>query len=40
MQSGVIKAAHPWGIGLNETFLPQYLKLQGYVNHAIGKVRT
>lgn len=40
MQSGVILAANTWGVGLNETFLPQYLKSQGYVNHGIGKVST
>ena len=40
MQSSVILSPNAWGVGLNETFLPQYLKFEGYVNHGIGKVRT
>lgn len=39
MQSDTVSAPNAWGVGLNETFLPQYLKSQGYVNHAIGKVK-
>ena len=34
----VIDTGEPWGVGLNETFLPRYLKRQGYTTHAIGKV--
>lgn len=39
MQSDTVSAPNTWGVGLNETFLPQYLKSQGYANHAIGKVK-
>ena len=38
MQSGTIYAANAWGIGLEEKFLPEYLKEYGYKTHAIGKV--
>ena len=38
MQHGVIQAAQPYGLGLNETLLPQYLKELGYATHAVGKV--
>ena len=38
MQHSVISAALPYGVGLDEVFLPQYLKEQGYETHAIGKV--
>ena len=38
LQRSVIFASHPWGLGLNETIFPQYLKKFGYVTHAIGKV--
>ena len=38
MQHGVIMAGEPFGLGLNETLLPQHLKEQGYATHAIGKV--
>ena len=38
MQHRVISAALPFGVGLDEVFLPQYLKEQGYQTHAIGKV--
>lgn len=38
MQRWVISAALPYGVGLDEVFLPQYLKEQGYQTHAIGKV--
>jgi len=34
----VISAALPFGVGLDEVFLPQYLKEQDYQTHAIGKV--
>jgi len=37
MQSGTIYGADPWGVGLEEKFLPQYLKEYGYKTHAIGK---
>ena len=29
----------PYGLGLNETLMPQYLKQLGYATHAVGKVR-
>ena len=38
MQEQVILATGAWGVGLNETFLPQMLKEQGYATHAVGKV--
>lgn len=34
----MISAALPFGVGLDEVFLPQYLKEQDYQTHAIGKV--
>jgi len=37
MQHSVIDKGEPWGVGLNETFLPQQLKTLGYKTHAIGK---
>ena len=37
MQSSVIFGPERWGLGLNETLLPQYLKKQGYKTHAVGK---
>ena len=38
MQDGVILAAQPYGLGLNETLMPQYLKELGYTTHGVGKV--
>ena len=38
MQHGVILAAQPYGLGLNETLLPQHLQKLGYATHAVGKV--
>lgn len=38
MQSGVILAAQPYGLGLNETLIPQHLKEFGYATHGVGKV--
>ena len=38
MQHSVILASQPYGLGLNETLLPQYLKQLGYATHAVGKV--
>lgn len=37
MQHLVILEPEPWGLPLNETLLPQYLKRNGYATHAIGK---
>ncbi|KAK2184850.1 hypothetical protein NP493_250g02010 [Ridgeia piscesae] len=37
MQQGVIVGAQPYGLGLNETILPQYLKTLGYKTHIVGK---
>ena len=39
MQHDVILAAQPYGLGLNETLMPQYFKQLGYATHAVGKVR-
>ena len=39
MQNGVILAAQPYGLGLNETLMPQYLKELGYATHGVGKVQ-
>lgn len=38
MQSGVIMGQAPYGLGLDEKLLPQYLQELGYSTHAIGKV--
>ena len=40
MQHDVILAAQPYGLGLNETLMPQYLKQLGYATHAVGKVQN
>ena len=40
MQHSVILAAAPYGLGLNETLLPEYLKGLGYATHAVGKVHV
>ena len=40
MQSGGIEGSTPWGLGLDEKILPQYLKPLGYKTHAVGKVGT
>ncbi|KAK5643823.1 hypothetical protein RI129_007668 [Pyrocoelia pectoralis] len=37
MQHLVILESEPWGLGLEEKILPQRLKENGYVTHAIGK---
>lgn len=37
MQSDTIYAPNAWGVGLEEKFLPQYLKPLGYQTHAVGK---
>lgn len=37
MQESVILGSNTWGVGLNETFLPQMLNKQGYSTHAVGK---
>ena len=37
MQHHVIRSDEPWGVGLEEKFLPQYLKDCGYQTHIVGK---
>ncbi|XP_067935377.1 arylsulfatase B-like [Watersipora subatra] len=37
LQRSVILGSCPWGLGLNETIMPQYLKQLGYATHAVGK---
>lgn len=37
LQSGVIRNEAPYGLGLNQKILPQYLKEVGYATHMIGK---
>ena len=39
MQHGVIMGGEPFGLGLEEKLLPQYLKELGYTAHAVGKVQ-
>ena len=39
LQHDVIGPGLPYGLGLNETLLPQYLKKYGYATHMIGKVK-
>ncbi|XP_078577654.1 arylsulfatase B-like isoform X4 [Branchiostoma floridae x Branchiostoma japonicum] len=38
LQHGVISGATPFGLPLNETILPQYLKPLGYATHIVGKL--
>ena len=40
LQRSVIVGPQPYGLGLNETIMPQYLKDLGYATHAVGKVFT
>ncbi|KAL9955594.1 hypothetical protein ACROYT_G036936 [Oculina patagonica] len=37
MQHDVILSFQPYGLGLNETLMPQYFKQLGYATHAVGK---
>ena len=37
MQHGVIGPNCPFGVGLNETFLPQYMENLGYSSKMVGK---
>lgn len=37
MQHYVIMNEEPWGLGLNEKLLPEYLKEVNYATHIIGK---
>ena len=37
MTAFTIGGSEPWGIPLNETFLPQLMKAQGYATAAFGK---
>ena len=38
MQQDTIFDPNPYGVSLNETLSPQYLKQQGYKTHGVGKV--
>lgn len=37
MQHDVISPRAPWGLPLSNTLMPGYLKIAGYVTHAVGK---
>ncbi|XP_057307731.1 arylsulfatase B-like isoform X1 [Hydractinia symbiolongicarpus] len=37
MHGRTVQSPQPWGVGLKEKFLPQYLKKLGYSTHAVGK---
>jgi arylsulfatase B len=37
MQHQVIYGFEPYGLGLNERLLPEYLKDEGYSTHLVGK---
>ena len=39
MQHSVIMGGEPFGLGLEEKLLPQFLKELGYATHAVGKVQ-
>ena len=39
MQTGVCYSSQPYGLGLDQKLLPQYLKELGYATHIVGKVR-
>ena len=39
LQDFVITETTPFGLGLNETILPQYLKPHGYSTHIVGRSR-
>ena len=38
LQRSVVVGPEPWGLGINESILPQYLKDVGDATHAVGKV--
>lgn len=38
MQHSVLMAGQPFGLGLQEKLLPQYLKELSYATHGVGKV--
>ena len=38
MQHGVIRGSAPYGVGLDETLMPEFLKEVGYASHIVGKV--
>jgi len=38
LQHDVILSAQPYGLPLNETIFPQFLKRFGYATHIVGKV--
>ncbi|CAH1780317.1 unnamed protein product, partial [Owenia fusiformis] len=37
LQHGVIIGSQPYGLGLDETIIPQYLHSKGYKSHIVGK---
>lgn len=39
LQHGTIFASQPYGLPLNETTTPQYLRSLGYRTHGVGKVK-
>lgn len=40
LQHSVIVGSEPYGLGLNETIMPQYFKQLGYATRMVGKVRS